>query len=431
MINSTFIKNTATNDGGAIYFNEKGDWLDNEQESVEYSTFSENSAVNNGGAIYLAAKKSTIGNTEFSKNSAANGGAIHITAEKSSIGNSTFIKNQAENGGALYASFDYGTISQLIFINNTASDNGNAIYSDSAYTPVNYCIFINNGGSSIYYKDTSWFGSELNADYNWFGNNITNYNAAPPVSEDVVCDYWYFMDMSMADGIASIKLNNIYDKKNSRILTGQSYRLPQINLTLTNENLDVANNASLDENGVDQVAYIPKATQTSLTAHYDAAQVTVNKNYLESTVTIGDKDEFTYGNVSIEFSVENPTTIEIIIINEDNETVFNTTTDERIVNPDLAAGTYTITITNMGTDNVLKSNATKTFKVNKATVKINVVANDVTYPGNIIVNITSNLTGKYTVKIGDQKEEINLTANITKTVTKSNIYQLTCKRIHY
>ena len=417
VINSTFIKNTATNDGGAIYFNEKGDWLDNEQESVEYSTFSENSAVNNGGAIYLAAKKSTIGNTEFSKNSAANGGAIHITAEKSSIGNSTFIKNQAENGGALYASFDYGTISQLIFINNTASDNGNAIYSDSAYTPVNYCIFINNGGSSIYYKDTSWFGSELNADYNWFGNNITNYNAAPPVSEDVVCDYWYFMDMSMADGIASIKLNNIYDKKNSRILTGQSYRLPQINLTLTNENLDVANNASLDENGVDQVAYIPKATQTSLTAHYDAAQVTVNKNYLESTVTIGDKDEFTYGNVSIEFSVENPTTIEIIIINEDNETVFNTTTDERIVNPDLAAGTYTITITNMGTDNVLKSNATKTFKVNKATVKINVVANDVTYPGNIIVNITSNLTGKYTVKIGDQKEEINLTANITKTVT--------------
>jgi predicted RNA-binding protein with PUA-like domain len=226
------------------------------------------------------------------------------------------------------------------------------------------------------------------------------------------------MDMSMDGGIANIKLNNIYDKKNSRILTGQPYGLPLINLTLTNENLDVADNVSLDENGESQVAYIPKATQTSLTAHYDAAQVTVNKNYLESTVTIGDKDEFAYGNVSIEFSVENPTSIEIVIINEDNETVFSSTiTDERIVNPDLAAGTYGITITNMGTDNVLQSNATKTFKVNKASVKINVVANDVTYPGNIIVNITSDLTGKYTVKIGDQKEEINLTANIAKTVT--------------
>jgi len=418
VINSTFIKNTATNDGGAIYFNERGFSLDNEQESVEYSTFLENSAVNNGGAIYLAAKKSTIGNSEFLQNHAKNGGAIHITAKESRIGNSTFIKNQAECGGALYASFNDGTISQLIFINNTASDKGSAIYSDNEKTPVNYCIFINNGESTIHFEDDSWIISDtLNADYNWFGNNITNYNAALPVSEDVECNYWYFMDMSMADGIANIKLNNIYDKKNSRILTGQSYGLAQINLTLTNENLDVADNVSLDENGVAQVAYIPKATQTSLTAHYDAAQITVNKNYLESTVTIGDKDEFTYGNVSIEFSVENPTTIEIIIINEDNETVFNTTTDERIVNPDLAAGTYTITITNIGTDNVLQSNATKTFTVNKAAVKINVIANDVTYPGNIIVNITSNLTGKYTVKIGDQKEEINLTVNITKTVT--------------
>jgi len=417
VINSTFIKNTATNDGGAIYFNERGPFLDNEQESVEYSTFSENSAVNNGGAIYLAAKESTIGNSEFSQNHAKNGGAIHVTAEKSSIGNSTFIKNQAENGGALYASFDDGTISQLVFINNTASDKGSAIYTDEETTPVNYCIFINNGGSSIYYEDTSLFGSELNVDYNWFGNNITNYNVAPSVSEDVVCNYWYFMDMSMADGIANIKLNNIYDKENSRILTGQSYGLPLINLTLTNENLDVADNTTLNANGESQVAYIPKATQTSLTAHYDAAQITVNKNYLESTVTIGDKDEFTYGNVSIEFSVENPTTIEIIIINEDNETVFNTTTDERIVNPDLAVGTYTITITNIGIDHVLQSNATKTFTVNKLTPKISVVANDVTYPGDLIVNITSDVTGRYAVKVGDQQKEIDLIANVVGNVT--------------
>ena len=418
VINSTFIKNTATNDGGAIYFNERGTFLANEQESVEYSTFLENSAVNNGGAIYLAAKESSIGNSEFSQNHATNGGAIHITADESSISNSTFIKNQAENGGALYASFDDGTISKLIFINNTASDKGSAIYTDNKNTPVNYCIFINNDGSSIYYEDDSWFGSELNADYNWFGNNITNYNAAPPVSEDVECNYWYFLDMTMADGIANIKLNNIYDKANSRILTGQSYGLPQINITLTNENLDVADNTTLDMNGEAPVQYIPKATQTSLTAHYDAAKITVNKNYLEGTVTIGDKDEFDYGNVSIEFSVENPTTVEIIIKNIDNETVFSKTiTDERIIKPDLDAGTYTITITNIGNDNVLQSNATKTFQVNKASVKINVVANDVTYPGNVIVNITGNLTGKYTVKVGDQKKEINLTANVTQTVT--------------
>ena len=417
VINSTFIKNTATNDGGAIYFNEKGTFLDNEQESVENSTFLENSAQNNGGALYLAAKKSSIGNSTFLQNHAKNGGAIHVTAERSIIANSTLLNNQAQYGGALYASFDYGTIAQLIFINNTASDKGSAIYSNNEYSPVNYCIFINNGENTIFYDDTSWFGSTLNADYNWFGNNITNYNAAPPVSEDVACDYWYFMDMTMADGIANISLNNIYDKNHTRILTGQYYGLQEINLTLTNENLDVADNTTLDENGTAKVAYLPKSTQTSLKANYDMAQITVNKDYLPGTVTIGDEDEFDYGSVSIEFSVENPTIIEIIIRNEDNEIVLNTTTDERTFKPDLAAETYTITITNIGNDNILQSNATKTFKVNKATPKISVDTNDVTYPGDLTVKITSDVSGRYLVKVGNQEQNIDLTANVAGELT--------------
>ena len=76
---------------------------------------------------------------------------------------------------------------------------------------------------------------------------------------------------------------------------------------------------TLDENGIAEVSYIPKATQTSLTAHFETAEITVNKAYIEGTVTIEDKDEFDYGNVTIEFSVKNPTTVEVIIKNEDNE----------------------------------------------------------------------------------------------------------------
>ena len=147
------------------------------------------------------------------------------------------------------------------------------------------------------------------------------------------------------------------------------------------------------------------------------AEITVNKAYIEGTVTIEDKDEFDYGNVTIEFSVKNPTTVEVIIKNEDNETVFSNITDKRILNPDLAAGTYTITITNAGNDTVLPSNETKTFRVNKLTPIISVVTNDVTYPGNIIVNITCDITGRYIVKIADQQMELNLTANIAETVT--------------
>ncbi len=389
---SVFIKNAA-NDGGAIYFRE-GFILKSKEQTVENSTFLENRAENNGGAIYLAAKQS-------------------------SIVNSAFIKNQATKGGAIYSSNEGETISKLVFISNTASDNGSAIYLEEISNPVNYCIFINNGGNVIYYDDTSWFSpTTLNADYNWWGNNMTDFNQNfADVSEDVEINNWYVLNMTMADGIAHITLNNLYDNANSRILIGQSCKLPQITLTLTNENIDVADNTTLDENGIAEASYIPKATQTSLTAHFETAEITVNKAYIECTVTIEDKDEFDYGNVTIEFSVKNPTTVEVIIKNEDNETVFSNITDKRILNPDLAAGTYTITITNAGNDTVLPSNETKTFRVNKLTPIISVVTNDVTYPGNIIVNITCDITGRYIVKIADQQMELNLTANIAETVT--------------
>ena len=392
VIESVFIKNTA-NDGGAIYFRE-GVIFKSKNQTVENSTFQENRAKNNGGAIYLAAKQS-------------------------SIVNSSFIKNQATKGGAIYSSNEEETISKLAFISNTASDNGSAIYLEEISNPINYCIFINNGGNVIYYDDTSWFSpTALNADYNWWGNNITDFNQNfANVAEDVEINNWYVLNMTMADGIAHITLNNLYDKANSIILIGQTCKLPQITLTLTNENIDVADNATLDENGIAEASYIPKATQTSLTAHFETAEITVNKAYVDGTVTIEDIDEFDYGNVTIEFSVVNPTTVEVIIKNEDNETVFINITDKRILNPDLAAGTYTITVTNAGNDTVLPSNVTKTFTVNKLTPIINVVTNDVTYPGNIIVNITCDITGRYIVKIADQQIELNLTANITETVT--------------
>lgn len=392
VIESVFIKNTA-DDGGAIYFRE-GVIFKSKNQTVENSTFQENCAKNNGGAIYLAAKQS-------------------------SIVNSSFIKNQATKGGAIYSSNEEESISKLAFISNTASDNGSAIYLEEISNPINYCIFINNGGNVIYYDDTSWFSpTALNADYNWWGNNITDFNQNfANVAEDVEINNWYVLNMTMADGIAHITLNNLYDEANSIILIGQTCKLPQITLTLTNENIDVADNATLDENGIAEASYIPKATQTSLTAHFETAEITVNKAYVDGTVTIEDIDEFDYGNVTIEFSVVNPTTVEVIIKNEDNETVFINITDKRILNPDLAAGTYTITVTNAGNDTILPSNETKTFTVNKLTPIINVVTNDVTYPGNIIVNITCDITGRYIVKIADQQIELNLTANITETVT--------------
>ena len=92
-----------------------------------------------------------------------------------------------------------------------------------------------------------------------------------------------------------------------------------------------------------------------------------------------------------------------------------------MVSPDLAAGTYTVTVTNMGNGSIVSSNDTKTFTVTKLTPTIMVVAEDVIYPGDVIVNVTSDVAGNYTVKIGNVAEEINLTVNEVKQLTFSGL----------
>ena len=39
------------------------------------------------------------------------------------------------------------------------------------------------------------------------------------------------------------------------------------------------------------------------------------------------------------------------------------------------------------------------------------------YPGNLTVNITSDVSGKYTIKIGNRQKEIDLTANVIGNIT--------------
>ncbi|MBQ2832003.1 Ig-like domain repeat protein, partial [Methanobrevibacter sp.] len=395
VIDSTFIRNTANEDGGAIYFFE-GKFTKNEQHAVDNSIFSKNSAQNNGGAMYIAAKKS-------------------------SIGNSTFIKNQAKDGGALYATFEGGTISQSVFISNSASDEGSAIYTDEDSTPVNYCVFFEDNAKSIIYHKGSWFSSNVNADYNWWGNNITDFNQKlANVNDDVDVNNWYVLDMTMNEGTANITLNNLFE--NNKITTDGNCKMPQINITLTNENLTVADSIILGENGYAEVDYLLKAIKGSLKASFETSSVTRSEVFLPSSTTITTtQDEFTYGNITIEYEVINPTIINVTITNETGGIVFENLTSDYIVSPDLTAGIYTITVTNMGNGSIVSSNDTKTFTVNKATPTIMVVTEDVTYPGDVAVNVTSDVAGNYTVKIGNVAEEINLTVNEVKQLTFSGL----------
>ena len=83
---------------------------------------------------------------------------------------------------------------------------------------------------------------------------------------------------------------------------------------------------------------------------------------------------------------------------------------------DLAFGNYTaeLIVTYPGLNQLNPKNITLT--INKATPKIEVYANDVTYPGNVVVNVKSNVTGEYLVKVGDMTQKVNLEAGIVKDI---------------
>lgn len=159
---SQFIKNQATDDGGAIYAYTTADfaisnsvfqentssdnggaiaaWADNGQDqnySVTNSQFTENEATDKGGAISWLEYESihdgashvlSVEGSTFNSNTAQWGGAINTEAELS-VKDTTFVANTAEDdGGAIDASRTAQfSINGARFEQNTAGDNGGAI----------------------------------------------------------------------------------------------------------------------------------------------------------------------------------------------------------------------------------------------------------------------------------------------------------------
>ena len=57
------------------------------------------------------------------------------------------------------------------------------------------------------------------------------------------------------------------------------------------------------------------------------------------------------------------------------------------------------------------------FEIAKATPVIKVEADEATYPADVVVTVTSDVAGTYTVTVGDKSEEVTLEANVAKDVT--------------
>ncbi|MBE6506271.1 MAG: DUF11 domain-containing protein, partial [Methanobrevibacter millerae] len=149
ILKNIVFKNAHGTNGSAISL------TSNESVEIIGSTFINNSASFNGGAIYIASadsditSSSTIRGSTFINNSAINGGAIYINADLINILSSTFSFNNASlDGGAVYVDGDFVYLIDSNFTNNTAGDDGGALHWNGNNGIIDNITCINNKGIS-------------------------------------------------------------------------------------------------------------------------------------------------------------------------------------------------------------------------------------------------------------------------------------------
>ena len=200
IIDSIFINNSANyGDGGAIYFN------GNLNNVTLKGTYNNNSAED-GGVFYLYGNMTDVDiSGNYADNVADEGAVIFCEGD---IANSTIYGNYNNNHaitGINVILVGYNVDISGNYVNNTV-ENGGVLY-------IMYCddksiihdsIFINNdvGDEPI----ITVLIESISALNNWFGNNATNYNITPNVSQNLTLINWLFLNATT--NATELKLND-------------------------------------------------------------------------------------------------------------------------------------------------------------------------------------------------------------------------------
>jgi len=145
---STFRRNTAAGDGGALHFTS----MSVPTIDIVGSVFEENAAGGGGGAVlaYTSSNSVTIRNSVFRDNGARSGGAIeHSQSGTMTVSGSTFEDNSARSdGGAIFANSAQLTVSASTFQANAATAYAGAIWAGSAVVDISASQFVGNSADS-------------------------------------------------------------------------------------------------------------------------------------------------------------------------------------------------------------------------------------------------------------------------------------------
>jgi len=302
---SSFVENTAENEGGAIYLGYYGG-------EIIRCDFTDNTAYN-GGAVVIANNYQKVYYCNFEGNNATMyGGSIYVKSVVNGyIENSTFKHSHAHDGGAIY-NVGMATVAVYIindtFIKNTATHNGGAVY----YTMYNSANF------KFVYRDYNNFdgrGTPVDGD-----RTTVTFQYASQTWGDVIVhsyfeeneDYLLNITAELDTNVAIVSLNDPkeYDKNNVKITLTLTYN------GVENQTIEI-NSINYDElfhNGKynfydlsigDYVVY--------MTFEVDGEYMVKTANYTFNVSEISDIGDFEYIQRLIELKINSSSVDEDVI----------------------------------------------------------------------------------------------------------------------
>ena len=380
--NITFVNGCAEN-GGALY--------SSESVSVRHCNFVNNSANKWGGAVY-----SNYGGTIFSSNFVANsvvkdneegaGGAVYFYQDYGNLFNDIFVDNYAANYGAVHLASRRGNVRGCIFVNNSANKGiiGQA-FDSTDRIQIHENIFLNNNVSVNIIDFAA--GENVDANFNWFGSNATDYTKNPDLQFG---DVWLFLnatadpDSVIVSGTSDITFKLYAFDSTSNIVSDYNLAFTDpVGLTVT----AIGGNASssIIDFG-ETVTYTANTAGTGkITASIENAAYTIEVNVIKanSTLTVDDM-VFEYnaaGSTTVSFT--NATGVKANVVNHTEAIV--KVEEKTITVSNLAIGNYTLNVTTLVDGNHNPVTETAGITVKKAPTEIS------------IINQTMNLKAKDTV----------------------------------
>ena len=220
-------------------------------------------------------------NIIFANATGDNGAAVYFNGNRIEIINCTFINNTASgHGAAVYVGGANNNVENKIiqstFINNTCDNS--IIYLNSAFSDASFVvsdsIIVNNNGVTIAIGT-----GNVNANYNWWGNNATNYNAnIANVGDGISIEKWFYLNITVDDEInkAKISLNNLNDE------SSYNYVLPELIFDISFINATSnKNNIILDSTGKATVDYSLTGLNGLLSVSYNGAGITNEIKFID------------------------------------------------------------------------------------------------------------------------------------------------------